>query len=398
MFDLIVRTMLRRKKHLLLTTVIVALIFALLLLQFFLFNGFRQGVALSEQRLGADVVVLPKEIPIQGSTVLLTGEPLNVYINEQESVASLGLVQGIEQWTPQFFTQTLDSDCCSVEGENRLVGIDWDSDFLIKPWIQNSSIERFTGNMAIVGWKIPLIEDVIQIYDEDFAVVGYLEKTGTAMDTTIFVPMDVARALTAESDTVLQYWEEDDPYESISALFFKAEAGYNPDFLAYSLNQLPDVQVIRSNEVLHHAKESFLFIQRILLLFIGTTALLGMIGLVGRYSGYVMERKRELGLMMALGTSSGKLRWWIFSETLLFALLGSVVGLLLTLVAFPWLESWTQELNRQPFISPEISDWAVGGGVVFAAIILILSLASFIPGLQISRLWAGQAMNEGELE
>ncbi len=398
MLDLIIRTMIRRRKHLVLTTMIVALIFALLLLQFFLFNGFRQGVALSEQRLGADVIVLPKEIPVQGSTVLLTGEPVNVYLNEQESIAGLDQVRGIKQWTSQFFTQTLDSDCCSVGGENRLVGIDWESDFLIKPWIRGEELSSFTGNVAILGWKIPSIDDVIQILGEDFTVVGTLDLTGTSMDQTIFIPMEQARNLTANSDTVLQYWEEDDPYESISALFFKAETGFDPDFLAYSLNQLPDVQVIRSNEVLQHTKESFTFIQRILLLFIGTTVLLGAIGLVGRYSGYVMERKKELGLMMALGTSSGKLRWWIMSETVLFGLFGSVVGVMLAIIAFPWLDRWTTELQRQPFITPDIGDWLLGSGIVFSIVILILTIASLIPGIQISKLWAGQAMNEGELE
>lgn len=398
MFDLILRTMFRRKKHLILTTIIVALIFTLLLLQYFLYSGFQQGVALSEQRLGADVVVLPKEIPVEGSTVLLTGEPINVYLKEQDSLPQIERIPGVEQWTTQFFTQTLDSDCCSLEGENRLVGIDWDTDFLVKPWVREKNLQSFEGHVAIVGWKVPIIDPVIEILDETYTVVGMLEETGTSMDQTIFVPLEEARALTANSDTVLQYWEEDDPNESISAIFFKAEQGYNPDFLAYSLNQLPDVQVIRSSEVLQSTKESFIFIQRILVLFIGTTLLLGIIGLIGRYSGYVMERKRELGLMMALGTSSRKLRWWIFSETIFFALIGSFVGLLFTIFAFPWLEQWTYDLQRQPFIAPHMSDWLFGGGMVFVVIVVILSLASFIPGLQISRLWAGQAMNEGELE
>ncbi len=398
MLDLIIRTMFRRKKHLILTTIIVALIFTLLLLQYFLYSGFHQGVALSGQRLGADVVILPKEIPIEGSTVLLTGEPINVYLKEQDSISQIERIPGIEQWTSQFFTQTLDSDCCSVAGENRLVGIDWDTDFLVKPWVQNKELNSFEGHVAIVGWKVPIIDPVIEILEETYIVVGTLEETGTSMDQTIFVPLDQARALTANSDTVLQYWEEDDPYESVSAMFFKAEQGYNPDFLAYSLNQIPDVQVIRSSEVLQNTKESFVFIQRLLILFIGTTLLLGIIGLIGRYSGYVMERKRELGLMMALGTSSGKLRWWIFSETIFFAVIGSIVGVLFTVFAFPWLEQWTYDLQRQPFINPNMNDWLLGGGMVFAVIVVILSLASFIPGMQISRLWAGQAMNEGELE
>ncbi|CCQ93440.1 exported hypothetical protein [[Clostridium] ultunense Esp] len=318
MIDLIIRSMLRRRKHLFLTTGIVAGIFASLFILSLLFLGFQNGVNVSNERLGADVVILPKEVPVEGNMVLLSGEPVNVYFDEKKTEEALKKIPGVGAWTPQFFTQTLNADCCSVGGENRLVGIDWESDFLVKPWLTTGKIDYFEGNMAIFGGKVPFYEDRVQILGENFRIVGVLAPTGTAMDYTIYIPLAEARRLTAHSDTVVQYWEQDDPFTSLSALFIKAEEGYNPDLLAYTLNRIPDVQVVQSSEVLNATRNSFSFMEKLLWFFYLALLFLGAIGLIGRYSGYVMERKKEFGLMMALGMSGRKLRDWIIKETLLY--------------------------------------------------------------------------------
>lgn len=398
MVDLILRFLMRRKKHLWLTTLIVAGVFSSLLLLSLLFLGFFSGVRFSDERLGADAVIFPKEIPVEGSMVLLSGEPVNVYFDEKKTEDALKTIPGIERWTPQFFTQTLNADCCSVGGENRLVGIDWKSDFLVKPWLTTGKIENFKGNMAIFGGKVPFYEKEVQILGETFHIAGVLAPTGTGMDYTIFIPLEEAKRLAATSDTVVQYWEQDDPYKSLSAIFVKAEQGYNPDLLAYTLNRIPDVQIIQAGEVLGSTRESFAFIEKLLWLFLAVFLFLGLLGLVGRYTGYVLERKREFGLMMALGMTGRGLRGWLLKETLLSGLLGGLIGLLLSFAIYPFLLGWIDENPLQPFIPPSPMEWAILALLTYLVTQAILILAAFLPGRGISRLWAGRAMAEGELE
>ncbi len=390
--------MLRRRKHLFLTTGIVAGIFASLFILSLLFLGFQNGVNVSNERLGADVVILPKEVPVEGNMVLLSGEPVNVYFDEKKTEEALKKIPGVGAWTPQFFTQTLNADCCSVGGENRLVGIDWKSDFLVKPWLTTGKIDHFEGNMAIFGGKVPFYEDRVQILGENFRIVGVLAPTGTAMDYTIYIPLAEARRLTAHSDTVVQYWEQDDPFTSLSALFIKAEEGYNPDLLAYTLNRIPDVQVVQSSEVLNATRNSFSFMEKLLWFFYLALLFLGAIGLIGRYSGYVMERKKEFGLMMALGMSGRKLRDWIIKETLLYGMIGAILGLILTFVFYPVMVGWIEKNPLQPYVPPSLMEWVGLGFFTFLVTQGLLILSALLPGRGISLLWAGKAMAEGELE
>lgn len=381
-----------------LTTVIVVGVFSSLLLLSLLFTGFFAGIRLSNERLGADVVIFPKEVPVEGNTVLLSGEPVNVYFDEKKTISYLSQIEGIERWTPQFFTQTLNADCCSVGGENRLVGIDWKSDFLVKPWLTTGKIDHFAGNVAIFGGKVPFYEHQVQILGETFRIVGVLSPTGTGMDYTIFIPLEEARRLAANSDTVVQYWEQDDPKNSLSAIFVKAKEGFNPDLLAYTLNRIPDVQIIQTSEVLNTTRESFSFMERLLWLFYIALILLGLFGLIGRYTGYVMERKKEFGLMMALGMTGRGLTGWLMKETFLHGLFGGVIGMILTISIYPLIMGWIEENPMQPFVSPSYVEWIGLSVITYLLTQAILLLAAFIPGRGILRLWAGRAMAEGELE
>lgn len=48
---------------------------------------------------------------------------------------------GVEQATPQFFTQTVNQSCCSVIGVTRVVGIDMETDFIVGPWLVGGALE-----------------------------------------------------------------------------------------------------------------------------------------------------------------------------------------------------------------------------------------------------------------
>lgn len=40
---------------------------------------------------------------------------------------------GVERATPQFFSQTLNASCCSATDETRLIGVDFQDDFIVTP-------------------------------------------------------------------------------------------------------------------------------------------------------------------------------------------------------------------------------------------------------------------------
>ena len=90
-------------------------------------NGGMQSLA---NRLGADIIVVPQGYDSKIESALLRGEPNSFYF-KLEVVDRLKKIEGIERASPQLFVATLSAGCCSFP--LQVIGIDFDSDFTIKP-------------------------------------------------------------------------------------------------------------------------------------------------------------------------------------------------------------------------------------------------------------------------
>ena len=93
-------------------------------------------------------MVLPAGASGNASEVLFCAEPVNVYLPADVERTVAG-IDGVEQATPQFFTQTANQSCCSVIGVTRVVGIDMKTDFIVGPWLVGGTLE---GGGAASGW------------------------------------------------------------------------------------------------------------------------------------------------------------------------------------------------------------------------------------------------------
>ena len=101
---------------------------------------------------------------------------------------------------------------------------------------------------------------------------------------------------------------------------------------------------------LDYASQKFIF--AIILLIV-------TIGVVNTLLMSVMERLREFGVVLALGSSPGRLRWLVLLEALLLGLLAALAGCLLGALATWYLVE--VGIDLQAFI-PETLEF---GGVVF---------------------------------
>ena len=140
----------RRRGQSLLTIAITALTVFVFVLVLGVFLTTSQGLAKSQERLGADAVVLPYEASIGGYELLFTSQPENVYMDESmlDWVRSL---EGVVEATPQFYSQTVDGDCCSFGAEMRIVGIDQESDFLLEPLLNIKEYDQLEDNQIVLG-------------------------------------------------------------------------------------------------------------------------------------------------------------------------------------------------------------------------------------------------------
>ena len=106
------------------------------------------GVNSLSNRLGADVIVVPEGYKANIESVLLKGEPSQFYLPDG-TFDKLKKIDGVEAMTPQLYVATLSASCCSYPVQ--IIGIDYDTDFLIKPWLEKSLNRKLKDDEVIVG-------------------------------------------------------------------------------------------------------------------------------------------------------------------------------------------------------------------------------------------------------
>ena len=124
---------------------------AVLFAMFLLYNGVSDGIDTSEQRMGADIVVVPGEAEelLDETDLLFTGAPATIYM-DRDAVGKISDIKGITGITTQYYTQTLSSACCSTGNEQRIIGYDPETDWIIKPWV-DSNISDMGENDIVTG-------------------------------------------------------------------------------------------------------------------------------------------------------------------------------------------------------------------------------------------------------
>lgn len=312
-------------------------------------SGLNQGI----DRLGADILLLPKEISANAEQTLFTGIPMNIYM-PADVLNQVRKLDGVKEATPQFFTQTLNSSCCSLGESYSLVGFEQNTDFLLTPWMDNTPRQSLTEDEVIVGGNVPaFLGDQVVIQGKNFSVAGQLQRTGSRMDNTIFLPLDRARTLAEENVYLKDLWQESNkPEQLISAVLIRVDNPQGIREVAKKLNAVPGVNVVMTSQVLQNIKQQLDFMSYYL---IGIQFFLGLI---------------FLGVLLWFGEGI---------YTIAASIAGVLAGFLLTGIAKPLLAKFT----IFSFV------WAGFGRSVQLGlgIILISLLASFLGVLYAAYSW-----------
>ena len=123
MLMLIWKNIARRRTQSVLTVTITMLTVMVFVMVLGVFQTVNQGLALSRERLGADAILIPKYASADGSDLLFTAIPENIYMDAAVLEEAKAL-EGVAAMTPQFYAQTLTLSCCEPGEEVRIIGYD----------------------------------------------------------------------------------------------------------------------------------------------------------------------------------------------------------------------------------------------------------------------------------
>ena len=169
----------------------------------FLVKSLDGGMQSLSNRLGADIIVVPQGYDSKIEGALLRGEPNSFYF-KAEAVERLKKIEGIELASPQLFIATLSAGCCSFP--LQVIGIDFDSDFNIKPWLQKQIKLPLSDNQIVVGSNIVgNMHSQVKFFNQPFVIAGRLAKTGMGFDNSVFMTIENAKRLAKAYERIMQH-------------------------------------------------------------------------------------------------------------------------------------------------------------------------------------------------
>ena len=280
----------------------------------------QQGLENSLNRLGADLIILPRSVTHHLTAALLAGEPGAPPL-DPAIVPLLRTLPGIERICPQR-SFTIASD--EGHGETELVAFDPAHDITVLPWVRERLDRPFRTGDVIVGARRPeSVGSAISFRGHSLVVWGKLDLSGVGpMERSIFGSFETfTRSVAGES--ILN--GAADP----SALLIRLRPGAQAGAIRFALASQPSIQIAAGSGLGIQVRQA---IRTILAgSIIATLTGLAMAGLLtlGVYAGVVMERRSELGLLLAMGLSRTGLSLWLAAEAALCALIGAFFGILL---------------------------------------------------------------------
>lgn len=283
-------------------------------------------------RLGADAVVVPVGARQETEGILLSGVPSEFYM-DAEVADRLKEIEGVSGTASQLFIVSAQLSCCTVS-DTMLIGFDPEKDFTISPWLRESLEKKLSDDEVIAGTNILAgLGGRIKFYGEEFRIAGKLEPTGMRfIDSSVFIPIKGARRMVSGSEEkalrTLKIGTDE-----ISAVLLRFEEGISFEETAIRIeHSLPQVKVVLSNDVLRTARRNLAVPIKSVFAAgaIQWAVSLLMVGVI--YSLSLGERKREIGLLRAMGAKRRDVRSIFFYEILLVSGGGGLAGITLGIV------------------------------------------------------------------
>lgn len=389
----------RRKGQSYLTILITLLTVMVFVMIFAFYTNFQQGVALSEDRLGADILLLPNEASTDAYTTLYTAEPNNIYM-PVEVLDSIKKVEGVAVASPQFFIQTLNASCCAVDSETRIVAFDTDTDFVLKPWFDAANIDALADDEIIVGCDVPgYLGNRVGILGDVFKIVGTLSPTGTGMDQTYFMKMDVAKRLAATNENLKDVLVNVNPQAVYSSILIKVQDGYGIADVVSNIEKANlNVAIVTTDEVVSSMKTQMSMIGQVMILLWILLLVVTALALIGRFTALAQVRKKEMGILRAIGGQKNDVFKLILFEACFLAGIGGVLGSILGICAVNPLIEWLKKGFTFSILAltPELIAKSLFLGIGMA--ILLGGLAALYPAWKSARLDPQEVIMRGEID
>ena len=361
-------------------------------------SSLRRGLASMENRLGADIIVVPAEAESKSSmkNMLLQGTIGSFYM-DASALDKARETEGVQKVSGQVFLSSMKADCCSVKVQ--VIGFNPEDDFVVQPWIAES-LNRPLGDMEIVvGCRVETdVGESFRIYDRRCLVAAKLAATGTGLDTAVYCNMNTMHTLlqAAEEKGVSHRIDSGNDAEVVSAIYVKVLPGADIGLVNNRLNgRIRKATAVRTAGMMTEVADSLAGVSKTVAILIIAVWILALAILFIAFAMMVNERRRELAVYRLIGMSRSMMSMLVLKETFLCSLAGAVCGTILGAVLVYPFTTLIETSLKLPYLAP-----GAGTAVIYAALAILITVAagcsaSLRTAMKLSRVEPGSTLREG---
>ena len=376
------------------TIVCFAFITGTILTAGFLVAGAQMSVQAGMDRLGADMIVIPMDPYARSSGVFLTGQTSTTYFNDSV-MAGVSATPGVLRASPQVYIKTLDQvTWCKYPVQ--IMGFDPQSDFSVMPLLLSPLKSSLTDDQIVVGnYVLGKIGSTLNVYGHDLEIVGRLEKTGFSPDNSIYLDMKGAYAVAA--DAPADATNVTVSPGQISAVLVKADktlgidpvlywiSSLNPGTLVYPMNALGR-QV--SDQLATTTQTLYMTAASVILVSMPLVALIATMG--------ANERRREIGLMRAMGATQSNVFSLFFVESVVLAIIGGAIGAVAASAGLAAFQDPISNSLNISFLWPSMMTVLSQMSLALAFAVALAGIAALWPAFRASRMEPYDAIRKGQ--
>jgi len=317
----------RRKARTLLLAAAVAICSGAVFTGAVLMRSIDSSMDIGFTRLGADLLIVPDGALTNITAALLTAEPTDLTLDAAivDRIASL---KGIRRTAPQLVFRT---DLSGYGGRDEpvdMIAFDPARDITVQPWLEQRLDRPLRpGDVIVGGRRDEPIGSQLLLFGRPLTVYGRLGRTAVGTHErglfVSFATMDDLR------QTILEICGSKAPLEpnKISGALVELAPGATTRQARFALlANFPGIKVIGGESMLTSIRQGLsTLLDSVLVLmvvmFISTAAMVSVL-----FSAIVAERRRELGLLKAIGARRGQIIGMLLAEAAIATAIGGVLG------------------------------------------------------------------------
>jgi len=359
----------------------VAMLVSLLVFALLFNRAIKQDIEEASQKLGADIVLVPIESVEVAEEFILESSEKTFYMDGSIYDMVKDLPE-VAHATYHIYLNTLESECCSIV-EGQVVAIDQETDFVIKPWLDTD--RKLQPGEAYIGSYVHEylgLLDSATLFGRPIKVVGHLKETGTGLDHGFFISRRDLDKITTEATGQRKANE-------ISIVFLKLKEGVDLNKTVNEIRSLsPNMGIMTRGSIGKDVRATLRDIIRIFTITIVIASTLAILLAWSTFTAMTNERKREVGILQAIGACRSHIINMFLAEAAIISLMGGTIGVVAGHLLLNYLAADFDLLSRLGNISItspasitlSLLAMALGGGAcLLGAILPVYRLARLEP-------------------